>query len=183
MVAGPFGTLLGNLNQMGFFQFLFPFLLVLAIVYGVLKYTVGGAGDKSKAILPASAISLISIVAAFFAINYSGGVGVSIAGFFSSLFGGGAIVATAILLVLILLGLFGIKATDLKDKSQHNVAFVGIVGVIALIVFSIVVWSGNAIPGISSLRLDSNAWTAIAFVVILLLVMWFLGKEKEEKSK
>lgn len=177
MVTGPFGTLLGNLNQLGFFQFLFPFLLVLAIVYGVLKFTLGGSKDK-PGIMPSSAISLISIIVAFFAINYSGGVGTGIATFFSSLFGSGAIVATAILLVAILLGLFGIKITDITNKEKHNVGLVAVGGVVILIVFSIFVWSGNYIPGISGLRLDSNAWTAIAFVVILVIVMWLLGKKE-----
>ena len=37
---------LGNLSQMGFFQFLLPFLLVLAIVYGILRFAAKDILDK-----------------------------------------------------------------------------------------------------------------------------------------
>ena len=77
-MASPFFPLLGNLNNLGFFQFLFPFLLVLAIAYGALEFGLGGGKDKDKRIMPRSANALISIIIAFFVMNYSGGVGQNI---------------------------------------------------------------------------------------------------------
>ena len=127
-MTSPFFPLLGNLNQLGFFQFLFPFLLVLAIAYGALEFSTGGAKDKR--ILPKPAVGLISIIIAFFVMNYSGGVGNSIALFFSQLFGQGMIVAVGILLVLILLGLFGIKPSNLHEKGGQTKGVIAIAGFI-----------------------------------------------------
>ena len=57
-------TMLQNLVNMEFFQLLFPFLLALAIIYGILIST---AKDR----LGKGPIGLISIVLAFFVMLYS----------------------------------------------------------------------------------------------------------------
>ena len=177
-MASPFFPLLGNLNSLGFFQFLFPFLLILAIAYGGLEFGLGGGGEKTKRIMPKSANGLIALIIAFFVMNYSGGVGTSIAVFFSQLFGQGMIVAVGILLVLLLIGLFGIRPSDLHDKPKRGIT--AIAGVVILIVFSVFVWSGNALPGLGSFNLDNNFWTVIIFIVILVIVLWVLGRESGE---
>ncbi len=183
-MSSPFVPLIGNLNNLGFYQFLFPFLLVLAIAYGVLEFALGG--EKGKRILPKSAVAIVSMVIAFFVVNFSGGVGSGMALFFTQLFGQGMSIAVGILVIIILLGLFGIKPTDLKDKEKKPAMFVAIVGIIILIGFIMFIGSANTL-GLSGLRLDNNAWTVIIFIIIFIGVMWALGREeggggKEEKK-
>ena len=64
MADGIFGTLVQNMASLGFFQFLFPFLLALAIIYGLLTFAL-------KDRLPKSAMALISLILAFFVMIYS----------------------------------------------------------------------------------------------------------------
>jgi len=165
---------LGNLGQMGFFQFLLPFLLILAVVYGVIRFAAPDKFEKSAA-------SLISIVIAFFFLNYSGNVGLSMATFFTNIFGGGAIVLTGILVVLILLGLLGIKFSGeggltSGDKGKWIFsAFIIFVG------FLIFLGAGGA----NVLQLPSNilgvagddVFTIIFFIIILALAMWWMSRD------
>ena len=178
-MASPFVPLIGNLNQLGFYQFLFPFLLVLAISYGALEYALGGAKDKR--IMPKSAIAIISMIIAYFVVNYSGGVGSGMALFFTQLFGQGMSVAVGILVIIILLGLFGIKPTELKE-GKKTAGFTALVGIIVLIVFLAFVGSANSL-GLGGLRLDQNAWTVIVFLIIFIAVLWALGREEKEEKK
>ena len=53
-----------NLENMGFFQYLFPFLLAFAILYGVLKWVF-----KEK--IEPRVVALISVVLSFFVMLYS----------------------------------------------------------------------------------------------------------------
>ena len=176
-MANPFPVLLGNLNQMGVFQFLFPFLLILAVAYGTLNF---GLGEKK--ILPKSANALISLIIAFFVMNYSGGVGSTISVFFSQLFGQGLIIAVGILLLMILVALFGIKPDDLTSKDKYTHPFTIVVGLLALFIFLIFAGAGNLI-GLGSLNLDNNFWTAIVFVIILAAVIWALSREPKAAGK
>lgn len=180
-MANPFPIVLGNLNQLGVFQFLFPFLLVLAIAYGVLHFTLGGAGDDKKKILPKSAIALISIIIAFFVMNYSGGLGNSLAIFFSQLFGQGMVIAVGVLLLMILIGLFGITPSELLKKEDKSDSFKIIVGLLAIFVVIIFAAAGNYI-GLGGLNLASNYWTAIIFIIILAAVVWALSREPSAKK-
>ena len=170
MAAFSFPALLGNLNQIGVFQFLLPFLLILAIVYGVLRFAV-------KDIFPKSITGLISIVIAFFAMNYSGATGVGIASFFTSLFGVGSIVLAGILVVIILLGIIGFKIGDVAGGKHKGVAWIFI---LAIILIGLVVFSGavdtGIVPGFS-LYLGSDFWTLIIFVIVLVAAFWALSKE------
>ncbi len=174
-MTSSFVPLLGNLNQLGFFQFLFPFLLILALSYGGLEYAVGG--KKEDRILPKSAVALISMVISFFVLNYSGGVGNSIAIFFSQIFGQGMIVAVGILMVLILLGLLGIKPSELKDPTKKRSGIgTAAIGIVVLLVFLFIIGSGQNL-GLGGLRLDSQAWTIVLFIVIFVGVLWALGRD------
>lgn len=168
-----FQVLLGNMQQLGFFDFLFPFLLVLAISYGVLKYAL-------KEVLPNSAIGLISIIAAFFVMNYSGSYGVAVANFFTGLFAGGLMIATGILVIIIIVGLFGIKLSELgKAKTPTALALV-----IIFVVFLMFIGLIPALPGVGPITLTQDFWTIMFFVVILAIVMWALSTgEKAEEGK
>ena len=64
-MAGIFETILGSWTQLGFFQYLFPFLLALAIMYGILKWATGDRLGKSST-------ALISLILSFFVMLFAG---------------------------------------------------------------------------------------------------------------
>ncbi len=166
--------ILGNMHTLGLFEFIFPFLLILAIAYGVLRYSL-------KDVLPKSAAGLVSIIIAFFVMNYSGTVGYQLSKFFSTLFGGGLIVASAILMVVIILGLLGLKIGDIVTGEKNKKVTGAFVAAVLFIVFLIAVGaSGSYIPWISPITLTQDFWTIIFFIIILVVVLWVLGREEEK---
>ena len=90
--------ILGNLQQMGFFDFVLPWIFAFAIVYGIL--VVSNIFNDNKAIY-----AVISMVIAFFVTNYSP-YGTSLAFFFSDLFGQGIMVLAGLLVIILMLALF-----------------------------------------------------------------------------
>ncbi len=181
MATGLWAIFLGNLDQLGFFQFLLPFLLVLAIVYGVLRYA-------AKDILDKSASGLISIVIAFFFMNYSGDVGVAIADFFTNIFGGAAIIFTGILVVIILLGLLGIKFKDLwsGDKIEHGTAARWVfVVIIIFVAFLIALGAGGAITIPTNIlgMAGQDVLTIVFFIIVLALGMWWMSRGGDNNNK
>jgi len=173
---GVFDVFLGNLNQMGFFQFLLPFLLVLAVVYGVLRYAAPEKFEKSAA-------GLISIIIAFFFMNYSGGVGVGIAQFFTSFFGAAGIILTGILVVVLLLGLIGIKFDELWKDEKHGSAAKWIFAIILIFIgFLVFLGAGGVIDFPANILgvAGDDVGTIIFFVIILALALWWIGRSEEE---
>lgn len=170
--------ILGNMQSLGLFEFIFPFLLILAIAYGVLRYSL-------KEILPKSAAGLVSIIIAFFVMNYSGTAGYQLSKFFSNLFGGGLIVASGILVLVIILGLLGLKIGELTigEKKKPAITWAFVAAVIFIVFLVAVGASGSYLPWISPITLTSDFWTIIFFVVVLVIVLWVLGREGEKTAK
>ncbi len=169
MADGAFQILVQNMNRLGFFQFLFPFLLALAIVYGLLTWAL-------KDQLPRSARGLISLIIAFFVMLYSSW-NTMIVNFFANLSGPFLVVATGILFIVMLLAIAGQRPQELlADKKAKWVA------VLVLIFIGIVIFFGAgagwllSIPG---LYITSDFWTILFFIVILALVVFWLGQEEK----
>ncbi len=178
-VGGVFNNLTGNLESMGFFLYLFPFLLALAIFYGIL-FWVFHSGEKPK--LPKSAIALISIILAFFVMLYSSW-NTTIVAFFANLSGTGLIVGSGILFVAILLGLMGFNIEGLtKAETMGRGRWVFIIGVVIigiLIFFGAGGASFGLIPDWSS---NSEFLTALFVIAIIALAVWWLGSENNGKG-
>ena len=165
--GGILQQMLQNMQYMGFFLYLFPFLLALAIVYGVLSWSLG---DR----LPKSARGLVSIIIAFFVMLYSSW-NVWIVTFFAEYFGAGIVLACGILVVAILLGLAGYKVENLfQEKGLRWVVLLGII-IIAIIIFY-GAGAGWLIP-VPYWSTSSELWTVVLFIIILALAMWWLGSE------
>lgn len=165
--GGLLQQMLQNMQYMGFFLYLFPFLLALAIVYGVLSWSLG---DR----LPKSARGLVSIIIAFFVMLYSSW-NVWIVTFFAEYFGAGIVLACGILVVAILLGLAGYKVENLfQEKGLRWVVLLGII-IVAIIIFY-GAGAGWLIP-VPTWSTSSELWTVVLFIIILALAMWWLGSE------
>ncbi|RLI98525.1 MAG: hypothetical protein DRO99_00510 [Candidatus Aenigmatarchaeota archaeon] len=158
-------TMLNNLVTMDFFQLLFPFLLTLAIVYGVL---IKGFEDR----LGKGPIGLISILIAFFVMLYSSMYS-WLWQWLTNISGVWLGIAMAILFLLITLALVGIKdLTSLNWKSAI---------IVLIVLYILAVGFLGAAPfggfGLGSIVFNSELWTIVAFVIILAVVMWFLSRE------
>ena len=131
-----FDIFIGNLNNLGFFDFLLPFLLFMAIVYGILsKYEPfrkpGEGGEPTVAIN-----GVISVVMSFFIINYT-----PIGFYFTELFALMATVVAGILVLTIIIGMFGVDLrsvfVDEKNKLRETQATIlfALAGLISIAIF------------------------------------------------
>ncbi|MBI4175972.1 MAG: hypothetical protein HY518_02110 [Candidatus Aenigmarchaeota archaeon] len=177
--TNPFIPLLGNLRNLGLFEFLLPFLLALAIVYGILR--------KMVPQLEKTASSLIAIIVAFFVMNYSGQAGVQMAQFFTQFFGGGLIVLTGLLVIIIFLGLAGFDMSKIflpgKGSTWALVLLLGFIG------FALFLGAGGStlvpIPTNIGGFGGADVTAIIFFLIIIALAVWFLSRseEKDEGGK
>jgi hypothetical protein len=169
-MANGFDQLLVNMQNMGFFQFLFPFLLSLAIIYGVMKFTLQ---DR----LPKSAMGVIALVISFFVMLYSSWNSM-IVNFFANISGTWLIVASGILFVLILLGLTGFKTSELFENTKAKW-----IAVIVVVFIGILIFMGAGGGMFLNLPLSSDFWTIIFFVAILAIVVFWFGQEGGEEKQ
>lgn len=176
-VGGVFPNITSNLQNMGFFLYLFPFLLALAIFYGILYWVFHGP-DPKTAKLPKSAIALISIILAFFVMLYSSW-NYMIMSFFANLSGAGLIVGSGILFIAILLGLMGFNIEGLTNKEGAGrgrwVFIIGVVVIGILLFFG----AGGGAFGLVNINIFNNSeyLTALFVIGIIALAVWWLGSE------
>ncbi len=168
MADGAFQILVQNMMRLGFFQFLFPFLLALAIVYGLLSWAL-------REQLPRSVRGIIALIIAFFVMLYSSW-NVMIVNFFANLSGMWLVAATGILFIVILLALTGQKPQDLlQGKTAKWVTVLVIVFIGILIFFGAGAGWLLSIPGFVA---NTDFWTILFFIVILAIVIFWLGQEE-----
>lgn len=165
-----FETLLYNLEKLGFFQFLFPFLLILAIVYGVLNFSLGN-------VLPRSANGLISIIVAMFAMLFAAS-NPGIVEFLTGISGGITVIGSVFLFIVVLLALFGIKVEDVFKGEKTK--YVTLLAIIAIAIALFLGAGGTIVPGIS---VDSDVYTIVFFLIVLVIAVWWLsGTGEKEKG-
>jgi len=160
---GVLETMLQNLVNMEFFQLLFPFLLALAIIYGLLRWAL-------KEQIPKSAAGLISIIIAFFVMLYSSW-NTWVYTFLTNISGVWLMIASVVIFLVLILAIVGIKFSELTEKLWLK-------WVIALVIIYIIIM---AFLGTSPIMFPtwvggSDFWTIVFFIVILAIVMYFFSK-------
>ncbi len=167
MADGAFGILLQNMSRLGFFQFLFPFLLALAIVYGLMSWAL-------KDRLPKSATGVIALIVAFFVMLYSSWNSM-IVSFFANLSGMWLVVATGLLFIVILLAIVGFDVKTLTEGKTTKWVLVLLLVFIGIVMFF---GAGGAwLVNIPGWTMSSDFWTVLFFIVILAIVIFWLGQE------
>ncbi|MBI1972167.1 MAG: hypothetical protein HYS53_02600 [Candidatus Aenigmarchaeota archaeon] len=161
MVENIFTPLLGNLNQIGFYKFVLPFLFTLAIVYGVLLKT-KLFDEKQK-----SLIGVIALVAAFFVVNYTP-AGFALDSFFTQVFGVGILILTGIFVVLLLMGLVGLKGEDIFKAENIKGGGLAIILLIAFIIFLLFTVGGIKITG--------DQLSIIAVMIFIVVALAYIAK-------
>ena len=166
-MADPFTTLMEQLSALGFFEFLLPWLFTFAVVYGLLAKAdlFGGANTRISA--------LIGIIAAFFVTPYAGPW---LASYFSTIFGGAAVVLAAILVIVLFAAMLGIKGEGLGQK-KYGLPIVAIIGIV-LFFFA----AGGDLGFFGTPAIGDNVIMTIIFLAILVIAVWLVVGGKKEIS-
>ncbi len=169
--SSTWNAIISELGNLGVFVFVLPFLLALAVFYGVLMFAF-----KDK--MPKSAIGIISLVMAFFVMLYTS-YNVMIAGFFAALGGSALIVGSGILVAVIFLGLIGFNVEKLTAGDKSKWLFIlGIIAIAVLIFFGA---GAQWFVPIGNVTVSQQFQVAVFFIIILALAIWWLGGGKEEQ--
>lgn len=162
--GGTFGNLLSQMEQAGFFAYILPFLLIFALVFGILTRT--QIFKKNKAIN-----AVIAFVVGLLALQFD-----FVPMFFSEIFPRLGIGLAIILALLILVGLF---APSKADAWTHWI-FLGA----AFIIFVIVLVQTFGWLGWGSLSLWYYNWPQIIMIALVLGgIIWVLSHKPKEAKK
>ena len=167
--------LVGNLNMLGFYDFFLPFILFVAIIFGLLQKNKVFGEENTKSI-----DGIVAMCVSFFVINYT-----PIGLYFSMLFAIGASIIGAILVGVILLGMFGINmGAFFNDKKgiPNSKATPAIAGVLLVVIALFLYASGlydKFIKGyVPSIGEDTiTTVVAILFVIVVFVVITGAGKK------
>lgn len=159
-------AVIAALRQLGFYDFLLPWLFTFAIVYGlILKLALFGDATKKIAIV-------LGLVTAFFVTGFGGA---ALSRFFISIFGGGVIIISGVLVILLFLGMVGKSPEDLSKGGTLAV----------MIVVGIVLWllaTGTAVGAGIGWLLSADLIAFILVVVVLVLAVWMIVREGKKEE-
>ncbi len=158
------GQMIQNLEGLGFFAYLLPWLLTLAIVFGILEHY-----DMPES---TSARGVIAIVAAFTVLP----VGGLIAPFLKDMVTGLVAIGVGILVAVIFIELLGYKVSDTQNIFlKHPMSFGVIMIILAVMVF--VGAGGMELIGVS-INVTSELVTLLAFLAVISLGVWFIAAKE-----
>lgn len=159
--GGSFGDLLYQWEQMGMFAYILPFLLIFAIVFGIL--------EKTKIFDAQGINAIISIVVGLMALQFQ-----LVSVFFAEIFPRLGVGLSVILVILILLGMF-----IPPNKEWATYGLFGIAAIVAIIV----VGKSLSFVGWTTGGWWSYNWVSVATVVGILAVIGFVVAPKGGKSE
>jgi len=153
-MVNVFSRMLTNLTNLGFYDFMLPWLLFVAIFFGVLQ-------NKKTISEDAAVNGVIAIVSAFFVAYIAHGI------FFTKLFGTFGIIAAGLLLLVVALGMVGIKSEEVVGNKT-----VLAMGVGALVILVFVVAGGLEILNIS---VDPDTTMTVFLLLIMGAGIMYIG--------
>jgi hypothetical protein len=151
-MADPFTILVANLNSLGFFGFLLPFIFVFVVVYGLLM--------KAKYFEDQKIIGVLSLVLAFFVIGYGGP---ALANFFVNLFGLATLIIAGILVIVLFVAMTGGDISKIASGKSVAAALAGI----GIIIFFVAL-------GAFGVAINDSVIGIIFVIVILALAVLFI---------
>jgi len=153
--SGFLGDLLSKWEAAGFFSYLLPFLLIFALVFGILTKINIFKDNKMVNGIIALAVGLMSLQFSF------------VPDFFSQIFPRVGVGLAVILVVLILVGLFA-------DERSPAVTYV-LMGIGVLVVGIIIIQSAGALGWASGQWWEDNWQMVVGAVFLLILVTVIIG--------
>ena len=173
-MASPFEIVIGRLRDLGFFEFLLPFLLTSAIFYGLLRRSqIFGPPERNVAVN-----AVVALVAAFMVWAYPVLIGVNVETQLSQFFFSGMVILLTVMVFLLGISMVPIEgglAKFLEQKFKGGLFFTFIiVGIILSI--GIVISSGltnvffpqNIVGGISQDII-------LTIIVVVLMAVTVIG--------
>lgn len=165
-----FNTFLYNLNSMGFYNFVLPWILFLMIFFAILEnapFLKDSSKKKQIAII-------VSAILALFTVNFPLN-GIPLGQLLSDMFGWSSVYIAGILVVILFLGMGGFQLETLTGENKMPIAI--ILALLAVLVLS------NA--GFPLIQLDDVTWTLLFVVLLIGGAIMFLGDSEtaEEKAK
>ncbi len=161
--SGTIGDLLSKWEQVGFFSYILPFLLIFALVFGILIKTAVFKDNKFVNGIIALAVALMSLQFNF------------VPAFFSQLFPRVGIGLAVILGILVVAGLF------IDPKSNAINYF--LLGIGVLIIGMVLIQSTDALGWSSGQWWADNWQMVVGAVFILILVAVIIGGSKSPENK
>jgi len=169
---GLFEDMVQNMQRMEFFQYLFPFLLSFAILYGILGWVFKDKLGSNRV------HALIAIIFSFFVMLYSAS-NPSMYLMIASLSGIWLSIATFIIFVVVLMALAGINVHELVGGGKPWMKWV-VALVVLYVIISLFLGYGIGLGGSGACIVPfmncSELWTVVFFLVILGLMFWWIGE-------
>lgn len=153
--SDPFTVLVTNLNALGFFGFLLPFIFIFVVAYGLLV--------KSKMFEDQKIVGVLSLVLAFFVIGF-GGPG--LANFFVNIFGLATLVLAAILIIIMFIAMAG---GDVSKVMANNRAVMAVLVGVGIIIFFVA-------AGAVGVNISDSVIGIIFVIIILAVAIMFVTK-------
>ena len=163
--GGDLGNLLNQWQQIGVFQYMLPFLIIFALIFGILSKLnlFGEANNKSIN-------AIIALSTALLALQFN-----VVSVFFSEVFPRLGIVLAAMLVVIVVIGLFAHK----KDKVIYNIVlWTSLVAIVVVLLQSFDVFGYSYSHNILGF-LPSTWIPYIALIVLAVAVV--AGSVKSDK--
>ncbi len=155
-----FLDVVSTLNQVGFYDVVVPWLLFFGIVFGLLQ-------NKQIITSERGINAIISAAIAFFIVAFTP-AGTTIANFFSTLFGGAAMILSALLVLMLFAAITGLESI-FKEGGNGQPPIKYIV-VFVLVIFAYLVYS-NAFGGATSM-ISNDTLVTILTLAFILGVIW-----------
>ncbi len=160
--GGAFGDLLTRWDQLGFFSYVLPFILVFSVIFGVLSKT--RIFEENK-----SVNAIIAIAVGFMSLQWG-----LVPQFFSELFPRVGVGISILLIIIMFLGIF---------LPKQNWAIYVSLAIAAVIVISILLTSSEAM-GWQSNFIYGWEWGQVFFWIFLVVViMAVIGSSKDKNPK
>lgn len=162
-MAVGFELLLQNLDKAGAFDLFLPWLLLLAVSYGILKKT-EALGDEN------SVIAIASVAISFLGVG--GIMSVVPAEFFTQFFALISVLLVVVLGIVIILGLAGIDIADLGETKWFNIgAVLTVIGIVVVLAFAIL---PTSLP--EAADLDSELVSTVIMLVVIGAAIQFVTR-------
>jgi hypothetical protein len=156
--GGQIGQLLTDWEQAGVFAYMLPFLLIFALVFGLLsKINIFGGQDPSKG---KGINAIIAVAVALMALQFD-----VVSVFFAEIFPRMGVALSIILVLLVVGGLF------IPTNKENNWFLVALSVVVFIIIATVVFNSMDALGWLSNLPWLENIWNQYGSIIIFVAVI------------
>ncbi len=180
--ATPLNNAIEFLRAFGFFNVILPFLLVFAIVFGVLeKSKIFGEEKVGKEVYPRKNLNaIVAFSIAFFVVSAANVVGVLQATIPQI-----ALVLVIIISFLLLFGaMLGEEKWNLWEKSPHlRHIFIVLIFVALVLIFLGAFGVLGDIWNYLAIGFSGTLVTSLALIILVVLAMWFVARKPKAKER